>query len=180
MRMCSGLVKLLSLEATKLAVARTTRWRLDSSGRSFAILSRLPLILTVAAIPVAFPAVLSVTMAAGASVLARMKAIVSRLAAIEEMAGMDILCADKTGMLSKNDLELGSPVVFKASDEQELVLASSWTSRREGGDGIDETVHKALSRSVGVKRPDQVDHFTPFDPVSKANRGRGQTRQRHF
>ena len=72
------------------------------------------LILTVAAIPVALPAVLSVTMAVGASVLARMKAIVSRLAAIEEMAGMDILCSDKTGTLTKNELKLGSPVIFKA------------------------------------------------------------------
>ncbi len=69
------------------------------------------LILTVAAIPVALPAVLSVTMAVGATVLARMKAIVSRLVAIEEMAGMDILCSDKTGTLTKNELKLGSPVV---------------------------------------------------------------------
>ena len=81
------------------------------------------LILTVAAIPVALPAVLSVTMAVGASVLARMKAIVSRLAAIEEMAGMDILCSDKTGTLTKNELKLGSPVVFKASNDQDLILS---------------------------------------------------------
>jgi len=64
------------------------------------------LILTVAAIPVALPAVLSVTMAVGASVLARMKAIVSRLVAIEEMAGMDILCSDNTGTLTKSELKL--------------------------------------------------------------------------
>ncbi len=83
------------------------------------------LILTVAAIPVALPAVLSVTMAVGASVLARMKAIVSRLVAIEEMAGMDILCADKTGTLTKNELKLGSPVIFKASSEQDLVLGAA-------------------------------------------------------
>ncbi len=67
------------------------------------------LILTVASIPVALPAVLSVTMAVGAERLARFKAIVSRLVAIEEMAGMDMLCSDKTGTLTKNELTLGEP-----------------------------------------------------------------------
>ena len=124
------------------------------------------LILTVAAIPVALPAVLSVTMAVGASVLARMKAIVSRLVAIEEMAGMDILCSDKTGTLTKNELKLGSPVVFKASNEQDLILGAALASRREGGDGIDEAVLKALSDQSALKTY-QIAHFTPFDPVSK-------------
>ena len=124
------------------------------------------LILTVAAIPVALPAVLSVTMAVGASVLARMKAIVSRLAAIEEMAGMDILCSDKTGTLTKNELKLGSPVVFKASNEQDLILGAALASRREGGDGIDEAVLKGLSDQSALKAY-QITHFTPFDPVSK-------------
>ena len=124
------------------------------------------LILTVAAIPVALPAVLSVTMAVGATVLARMKAIVSRLVAIEEMAGMDILCSDKTGTLTKNELKLGSPVVFKASNEQDLILGGALASRREGGDGIDEAVLKGLSDQSALKTY-QITHFTPFDPVSK-------------
>ena len=67
------------------------------------------LILAVASIPVALPAVLSVTMAVGAERLARLKAIVSRLVSIEEMAGMDTLCSDKTGTLTKNELTLGEP-----------------------------------------------------------------------
>ena len=65
------------------------------------------LILVVASIPVALPAVLSVTMAVGAERLAHLRAIVSRLVAIEEMAGMDMLCSDKTGTLTKNELSLG-------------------------------------------------------------------------
>ena len=137
------------------------------------------LILTVAAIPVALPAVLSVTMAVGASVLARMKAIVSRLVAIEEMAGMDILCSDKTGTLTKSELKLSKPVVFKASSEQDLILGAALASRTEGGDSIDEAVLKALSDHAALKTY-QIAHFTPFDPVPQANRGRGQTRQRHF
>ena len=124
------------------------------------------LILTVAAIPVALPAVLSVTMAVGASVLARMKAIVSRLVAIEEMAGMDILCSDKTGTLTKNELKLSKPVVFKASNEQDLILGAALASRTEGGDSIDEAVLKALSDHSALKSY-QITHFTPFDPVSK-------------
>jgi H+-transporting ATPase len=124
------------------------------------------LILTVAAIPVALPAVLSVTMAVGASVLARMKAIVSRLVAIEEMAGMDILCSDKTGTLTKNELKLGKPVIFKATNEQDLILGGALASRTEGGDGIDEAVLKGLSDQSGLKSY-QIIHFTPFDPVSK-------------
>ena len=67
------------------------------------------LVLTVAAIPVAMPAVLSVTMAVGARVLAAKQAIVSRLASIEELAGMDVLCSDKTGTLTQNKLTLGEP-----------------------------------------------------------------------
>ncbi len=68
------------------------------------------LVLTVASIPVAMPTVLSVTMAVGARLLAKKQAIVSRLVAIEELAGVDILCADKTGTLTQNKLTLGRSV----------------------------------------------------------------------
>ena len=67
------------------------------------------LVLTVAAVPVALPTVLSVTMAVGARILSRHQAIVSRLASIEELAGMDVLCSDKTGTLTQNKLTLGDP-----------------------------------------------------------------------
>src|SRR5271169_2548779 len=72
------------------------------------------LVLTVVAIPVAMPTVLSVTMAVGARLLAKQKAIVTRLVAIEELAGVDVLCADKTGTLTQNKLTLGDP--FSASE----------------------------------------------------------------
>jgi H+-transporting ATPase len=124
------------------------------------------LILTVAAIPVALPAVLSVTMAVGASKLARLRAIVSRLVSIEEMAGIDVLCSDKTGTLTKNQLALGTPVVFKATDAQDLILAAALASRLEGGDTIDAAVVDALQDRAQLKSY-QLVRFTPFDPVGK-------------
>jgi len=87
------------------------------------------LVLTVAAIPVAMPTVLSVTMAVGARILASKKAIVSRLASIKEMAGADVLCSDKTGTLTKNELKLGDPFVAEGADEETLRRAAGLTPR---------------------------------------------------
>ena len=124
------------------------------------------LVLTVAAIPVALPAVLSVTMAVGAEHLARMKAIVSRLVAIEELAGVDVLCADKTGTLTQNRLTLGEPVVIGAGSADDLMLAAALASRREGADAIDQAIFEALG-PVGPLSVYVVATFHPFDPVSK-------------
>jgi len=125
------------------------------------------LILTVAAIPVALPAVLSVTMAVGAVKLARMKAIVSRLVSIEEMAGMDVLCSDKTGTLTKNQLVVGDPELVAAKDAGELVLCAALASRAEAeDDAIDAAVFGALgdrTKLDGYK----TTRFEPFDPVRK-------------
>ncbi len=123
------------------------------------------LILTVAAIPVALPTVLSVTMAAGASKLAKMGAIVSRLVSIEEMAGMDVLCSDKTGTLTKNELTLGEPIVMGADDAEDLVLAAALASREEDADPIDSAIVARVDR--GDLSHFTTDHFEPFDPVRK-------------
>lgn len=124
------------------------------------------LILTVAAIPVALPAVLSVTMAVGASRLAHMKAIVSRLVSIEELAGMDVLCCDKTGTLTKNELTLGKPVVLGAATADELVLWGAVASRADDGDVIDGAVRSAVRAPAALERF-TVGRFVPFDPVHK-------------
>jgi H+-transporting ATPase len=135
-------------------------------GASIFTLFQFALILIVASIPVAMPAVLSVTMAIGAVVLARMKAIVTRLESIEEMAGMDILCSDKTGTLTQNKLTLGKPALFGAKDEQELVLAGALASKEEDRDAIDFAVIKGLSDAKALDQYEQVK-FVPFDPVNK-------------
>jgi H+-transporting ATPase len=135
-------------------------------GASLFTLFQFALILIVASIPVAMPAVLSVTMAIGAVVLARMKAIVTRLESIEEMAGMDILCSDKTGTLTQNRLTLGEPARFEAKDAQELILAGALASKAEDQDAIDSAVIEGLSDPRALERYNQV-RFVPFDPVHK-------------
>ena len=82
---------------------------------ALADIARMVLVLLIASIPVAMPTVITVTNSLGAQVLARKKAIVSRLEAIEELAGVDILCSDKTGTLTKNILTLGDPILFTAT-----------------------------------------------------------------
>jgi H+-transporting ATPase len=135
-------------------------------GEAWVDLIQFVLILVVASIPVAMPAVLSVTMALGALALSKQKAIVSRLQAIEEMAGIDVLCSDKTGTLTQNKLTLGDPVLFEAKDEQELVLAGALASKAEDKDAIDLAVIGGLQDQSGLSQFERKS-FTPFDPVSK-------------
>ncbi|MCR9087637.1 MAG: plasma-membrane proton-efflux P-type ATPase [Rhodobacteraceae bacterium] len=124
------------------------------------------LILLVASIPVAMPAVFSITMALGALSLSKQKAIVSRLEAIEEMAGVDILCTDKTGTLTKNQLKLGDPILLQGKDAQEVVLAGALASHAEDHDAIDDCVIAGLADKSVLRSYSQTD-FTPFDPVTK-------------
>jgi len=130
-------------------------------------LAQFALILTVASIPIAMPAVLSVTMAVGAVVLSKLKAIVSRLEAIEEIAGIDVLCSDKTGTLTQNKLTLGDPVTFSSDiDAQGLVLLASLACKPENQDAIDVAVVQALESPSALSSYKQ-EKFVPFDPVNK-------------
>lgn len=140
----------------------TENWGLDDA----LDILQFVLILLVASIPVAMPAVFSITMALGALALSKEKAIVSRLASIEEMAGVDILCSDKTGTLTKNELTLGDPTLFGSTDPKDVVLAAALASEENSGDVIDAAVMAALKDPASLKAY-SVSEFVPFDPVSK-------------
>lgn len=128
------------------------------------------LILTVASIPVALPAVLTVTMAVGAVALARREAIVSKLVAIEEMAGVDILCSDKTGTITKNELSIREIEPFAEFKENDVLFMGILASRQEDRDPIDDTIIarassvNALTEASGRYK---IISFKSFDPVAK-------------
>ena len=127
------------------------------------------LVLTISAIPVALPTVLTVTMAVGALNLARRQAIVSRLAAIEELAGMDILCSDKTGTLTKNQMTIADPYVLENHKNVELFLYAILASRRENNDPIEKPIFEYADEHEISKlaKNFKVTKFVPFDPVRK-------------
>ncbi len=135
----------------------------------FLEIARFALVLTVASIPVALPAVLSVTMAVGAMNLARRQAIVSRLTAIEELAGVDVFCSDKTGTLTKNEMQVAEPVVLGKHTEQELFLVAALASRLENRDPIELPLFHYLKEHFpdGDWKTYRQLGFTPFDPVRK-------------
>jgi H+-transporting ATPase len=128
------------------------------------------LVLVVAAIPVALPAVLTVTMAIGAIALAKKEAIVSKLVSIEEMAGVDVLCSDKTGTITKNELTIAEVQAFGKFGIDDALLYGMLASRSENHDPIDDAV---ISKSKSIKAvADAASRYTvidfkPFDPVSK-------------
>ncbi len=128
------------------------------------------LVLIVAAIPVALPAVLTVTMAVGATALAKKEAIVSKLVAIEEMAGMDVLFSDKTGTITKNELTVASVVPFEWFTGEDVLLMASLASKEENNDPIDNAIivkFKNLKTTATQFEGHKLLSFKPFDPVSK-------------
>ena len=124
------------------------------------------LVLLVAAIPVAMPTVLSVTMAVGARLLAKQQAIVTKLSAIEELAGVDVLCSDKTGTLTQNTLTLGDPFCVNNIPGDQVILWAALASRAEDKDTIDLAVIGGVKDDQALKGY-HVVHFQPFDPVHK-------------
>ena len=150
-------------------------WRDLASGAGWhwseaGAIAQFVLVLLVASVPVAMPAVMSVTMALGALALSRQKAIVSRLSAIEELAGVDILCSDKTGTLTQNKLTLQAPIPFGTTTADDLVTGAALATQKQSTDAIDIAVLKALPNTTVLDSYKPLD-FVPFDPVNKKTVG---------
>lgn len=129
------------------------------------------LVLTIASIPVAQPAVLSVTMTVGAMALAKKKAIVSKLSAIEEMAGMDVLFSDKTGTLTKNRISIAEIAPYNDYTKQEVIFYAGLASLREEQDPLDRAVIDEVESSETIKdqlKDYKILKFNPFDPIKKS------------
>ena len=133
------------------------------------------LVLTIAAVPVAMPAVLSVTMALGSRVLAAKQAIVTKLSAIEEVAGIDVLCSDKTGTLTQSKLEPGDLFTISGITPEQVILSAALASRAENQDPIDLAVLSGLKDNQQLNSF-QITHFQPFDPVHKRTEATVKTR----
>ncbi|KAB8265633.1 hypothetical protein BDV32DRAFT_158042 [Aspergillus pseudonomiae] len=130
------------------------------------------LAITMIGVPVGLPAVVTTTMAVGAAYLAKKKAIVQRLSAIESLAGVEILCSDKTGTLTRNKLSLAEPYTVPGVNSEDLMLTACLAASRKkkGMDPIDRAFLKALKGYPEAKNTltqYKMLEFFPFDPVSK-------------
>lgn len=133
---------------------------------------RYTLAITIVGVPVGLPAVVTTTMAVGAAYLAKKQAIVQKLSAIESLAGVEILCSDKTGTLTKNKLSLHEPYTVEGVEADDLMLTACLAASRKkkGLDAIDKAFLKSLinyPRAKAALTKYKVLEFQPFDPVSK-------------
>ncbi|XP_034699186.1 ATPase 8, plasma membrane-type [Vitis riparia] len=128
------------------------------------------LVLLIGGIPIAMPTVLSVTMAIGSHRLSEQGAITKRMTAIEEMAGMDVLCSDKTGTLTLNKLTVDKTLIEvfpKDMDKDSVVLLAARASRVENQDAIDASIVGMLGDPKEARAGITEVHFLPFNPVDK-------------
>jgi H+-transporting ATPase len=130
------------------------------------------LILLVASVPVALPATFTLATALGATELARNGVLVTRLTAIEEAAGMDVLCTDKTGTITENRLALAAAVPFASFSEDELLRQAALASDPATQDPIDLAILGAAQARGVLADPPRRTEFVPFDPALRYSLGR--------
>jgi H+-transporting ATPase len=128
----------------------------------------IPLVLTavLASIPVALPATFTLASALGARSLARQGVLPTRLSAVDEAASIDVLCADKTGTLTCNQLTVTAVRPMPGFDEPHVLMMAALASSDGGQDPVDGAIRSAASRKVG-SNPPKLSHFVPFDPGTK-------------
>ncbi|KAF8983025.1 hypothetical protein BGZ46_000105 [Entomortierella lignicola] len=147
----------------------------NGRGKFLTVLGRV-LVLTVAAIPVGLPTVMSVTMAVGAKQLAAKKVIVKRLTAVEEMASVSVLCSDKTGTLTLNELTFDEPYLSNNYTSEDILLYSYLAAEAGANDPIEFAVRTAAEEQLDILKNRTHKHevpgfkvtsFLPFNPSTK-------------
>src|ERR1035438_7187258 len=120
---------------------------------------------------VAQPAVLSVTLTVGAMAMAKKKAIVSKLTAIEELAGMDVLFSDKTGTLTKNEISIAEIGSYNGFTENDVIFYAGLASLRLEQDPLDKAILDKIESSEVLSLNTsnyKILKFNPFDPIRKS------------
>ena len=127
------------------------------------------LVLLIGGIPIAMPTMLSVTLTVSAQQLAKHKAIVTRITTIEELAGVTILCSDKTGTLTTNRLTIDRNTVHTYSpfSTEDVILLAAYASRTENQDAIDASIVQAIGDVSCTCAAIKLLDFKPFNPVDK-------------
>jgi H+-transporting ATPase len=126
----------------------------------------LVLVAVLSSIPVALPSMFTIAAAVGARALARKGVLPTSLSAVDEAGGIDILCSDKTGTLTRNELAVMSVHALSQFDDRHVLALASLASSDGGQDPVDAAVRAAAARQPAIDKPELV-RFTPFDPVVK-------------
>ena len=135
-----------------------------STGRLVA----LTLTAVLASIPVALPATFTLAAALGAQALARRGVLLTRLAAVHEAAMVDVVCVDKTGTLTSNELSVAAVrTLTEEFGEEDILRLAALASAAAGFDPVDAAVRAAAPQKAGNGPTLQVRNFTPFDPATK-------------
>ncbi|CAG9326378.1 unnamed protein product [Blepharisma stoltei] len=141
-----------------------------TKGNDFLVTLSICVVILVASIPIATQVVCTATMAVGAHALAQRQAIVCKLSSIEELAGMQILCSDKTGTLTKNELTVQQPMLLKSYTIDDIFLTAGLACKREVGsqDAIDKCVSEYAIQKCRISfQGYEEEDFIPFDPKNK-------------
>jgi H+-transporting ATPase len=130
-------------------------------------LIRLALTALLATIPVALPATFTLSAAFGAQTLAKCGVLLTRLSAAHEAAAMDVLCADKTGTLTRNELEVIEVEALPGCDRGQVLALAALASSEAEQDPIDAAIRAAAAQAAGGGAPERLMRFVPFDPAAK-------------
>ena len=128
----------------------------------------IPLVLTavLASIPVALPATFTLASALGARALAHQGVLPTRLSAVDEAASIDVLCADKTGTLTRNELTVTTVSPMPGFDDSHVLMMAALAGSDGGQDPVDGAIRSAALQKVASDQP-KLSHFVPFDPSTK-------------